>query len=686
MKNNPLISLIPPVIFKYEHISDAIHLLAKTISANYANSIVAILELDRTYTQHLYSDLSIGEELCETLAKCAKEKYLEIDSNFNNIDIQQNFCFDSSNKSIVKYSLKEHIPIVENNNIIGLLTIFLDSDNSLEAKEDFEFFTKYLTNIFISFDITYRRLVQDPLTGLYRRGHLQSFLEKSFAQAKHNNTSLGLIMLDIDHFKNINDSYGHQSGDLIIQELGNLIRSITKSTDIMGRYGGDEFTIISPNTSEIGIKALAERLLDVVRRHIFKKHGYPLNFTISIGYTSNETTQATEAMELLDVADKALYIAKKSGRNQACCAEKVLKSQKEKVSERMPRSKIKSKGNILVVDDEEPMLKLMTRILERCNYNVRATTNAEEILKWISEDTESVDVLISDINMPIMNGLKLIQAVRDINPNIVTIIVSGFTNTENTIEALRAGAYNVVQKPFDIKEIELIVDRGVERRKINKQLESYKTHIQELLKEKTHELHNALTTIEYSFEKTMEAIIGIQDIHETNTAHHSIRVSKYATFLAKKMNITDCELLKTIQYGALLHDIGKMGISDNILLKPGKLTEGEMAIMQTHSVLGYDVIKGIPLLKEAAELVHQHHERYDGFGYPNALKKNEICIGARIFSVIDTLDAIINNRCYREGSSLEKAIEEINKHSGTQFDPDIVTVLNSCYKELVKII
>jgi len=686
MQKNTKLFDIPNIIFDYEHVSDAIHILSKKISATYANSIVAVFEFNDKNIIHIYSKSAICADFCNEIIDNTTKEFCEYSGISTNLNVKQNLCFDSLEniQSIKQNNLQYYLPIIENDKVIGVFTIILNLKTIIENdKIYFDLFANCLKNSFEAFDKTYKRNIKDPLTNLFRRGYLYSFLKNSWNQAKEENSNLGLIMLDIDYFKNINDSYGHHAGDLIIQELANLIRKITKSTDIIGRYGGDEFIIISTNTNNEGMTNLVNRLLEVVRNHIFKKHGFPLNFTISIGYSSTELKSIESYMDLFEFADKALYIAKKSGRNQHCNANTILKTPITKSLKRIDddsaekKSEMKSsKGNILIVDDEKTILSLMSKVLKLCNYSVKATTNPNEILEWIQNDSNSIDVVISDIHMPIMNGLDLIQAIKDIAPNVVTIIVSAFTSRENTITALRAGAYNIVQKPFDIKEIELIVDKAVERRHINKQLESYQVHVSALLKEKTKELHKALNIIEVSFDKTIEAIIDIQSIHEKNIAEHSMRVSLYALFLAKKMNITDTNLLQAIKYAGLLHDLGKIGVSEKILLKPAKLTDEEMNIMKKHSQLGYDIIKNIPLLKVAAEIVYAHHEHYDGSGYPRGLKGEKIHIGARIFSIIDTLDVIISDRCYRKASSLSDAFKEINKCSGTQFDPEIVEILN----------
>lgn len=203
-------------------------------------------------------------------------------------------------------------------------------------------------------------------------------------------------------------------------------------------------------------------------------------------------------------------------------------------------------------------------------------------------------------------------------------------------------------------------------------------------KKKT-ETNITLDKLESAYLETMKVIVSIVDRHEYETARHSFNVKELALILANKCGITDKSDLKNIEFGALMHDIGKIGVSDMIIKKPGPLDDNERTIMKTHAQIGYDIVKTIPLLQEAAEMVYAHHERYDGTGYPRGLRGNEICTGARLLAVVDTFDALRSDRPYRKAVSLAETVLEINKNSGTQFDPDIVKIFNSCSSELNKI-
>jgi len=344
-----------------------------------------------------------------------------------------------------------------------------------------------------------------------------------------------------------------------------------------------------------------------------------------------------------------------------------------------------AKAKLLVLDDDQLILDVLKRMLEILGYEVMVVSDAQSALDIVRSGPDKIDVILSDINMPGMNGIQFIQCVKDIDPNIVTVIITGFASSENAIASLRAGAFNLISKPFNNNELSIVIERAVEKRRLKRQLDSYHSHIEELLRDKTKELQKSIDTIKDSYVKTMETIVSMLDAHESSTALHSRRVSELAVIVAKRMEITDKGELDAIMYGALLHDIGKIGIPDYIINKPSGLTEEEKKLMRTHVELGYNIVKNIPILSDAAEIVFAHHERFDGTGYPRGLKGKEICIGARIFSLVDAFDALRSGRSYKSAQSIENIIKEINSCSGSQFDPDVIKVFNNCCNEMSSI-
>jgi len=582
------------------------------------------------------------------------------------------------------------VPVIEDDNISGVVVIYID-ENANFTDDEVLCTLKHLEQTLHGIHRVRDLRSRDSLTGLYNHSYLKKALVRTRDFSVKHNEPMTVAMLDIDYFKNLNDSYGHHIGDLLIIELGKLVSSVTKRYDIVARCGGDEMIILLPNTDNAGARSFAERLLETVRNFEFTAAGCPLHFTVSLGVVSTDLHNVEEGTDLIELADKAMYLAKKSGRNQYCVASDVISVAEEEpvdFSEYNSRTLAQyqnsqlGKGKILVVDDDLPIVSLLTRILEVSGYEVEYTTSSTKAMDIIRSKPDLFDVILTDINMPRMDGIQLLKSIRDTDPNIVGIIITGFASTQNTINALRAGAYNLIQKPFDMDEINLIVERAVERRRLKRQLDAYHVNLEEVLQDKTKALHSALDDLKGSYIKTMEAIIHILDVHETTMANHSQRVSQLSVFLARKMGVTDKGTLNTVRFGALLHDIGKIGIPDSILTKPGPLTDDEWETMKEHPDIGYSIVSTIPVLEKAAEMVRSHHEKFDGSGYPLGLAGEKICIEARIFSVIDAYDALRNHRCYQDEQSLDAVVNEINNCSGSHFDPQVVNAFNNCYQEL----
>ena len=582
------------------------------------------------------------------------------------------------------------LPIQQDSIISGVLVLYFTDSCSFTVYEK-QHLLGYLNQTTFTLQNARNLSSKDSLTGLYNHSYLNRVLTRIWRQSLSDKKPMAIAMLDIDYFKNLNDSYGHQVGDLLIIELSKLVSSVTKKHDIIARCGGDELIILLPNTDSVGARNFAERLLEIVRNFEFTAAGCPLHFTISIGLASTDVLHVDNESQLLELSDRAMYLAKKSGRNQYCVASDIVTNTEEQTPEyseydsrtlaQYQNSQL-GKGRILVVDDDVPIVTLLTRILEVSGYEVVSTTKATKALELIRSEPDLFDVILSDINMPVMDGIQLLTSIRDIDPNIVGVIITGYASTQNTINALRAGAYNLIQKPFNVDEINLIIERAVERRRLKRQLDAYHINLEEVLQDKTKALHSALNNLKGSYIKTMEAIIQVLDVHETTMANHSQRVSQLSVYLAKQMGITDMGVLNTVKYGALLHDIGKIGVPDTILTKPAKLNDEEWEIMKDHPAIGYNIVKTIPVLERAAEMVRSHHEKFDGSGYPFGLVGEDICIEARIFAVIDAYDALRNHRCYQDAQPLSMIIDEVNNCSGAHFDPAVVNAFNNCYQEL----
>ena len=326
---------------------------------------------------------------------------------------------------------------------------------------------------------------------------------------------------------------------------------------------------------------------------------------------------------------------------------------------------------ILVVDDEEAIREVISTLLDAQGFRCTTCVNGKVGLEAFRKD--SYDLVLSDIVMPEMDGLKLLAELRMADPDVPAIMVTAMHDISIALEAIRAGAYDYILKPFEKDQLYLSVRRALEHRRLVLENRTYQSDLEQLVAERTRQLSIALQDLEQSYDYTLEALGGALDAKDAETEGHCQRVTAFTITIAKAMGV-DNSLLRQIARGAFLHDIGKMGVPDQILRKPGPLTAEEREIMRRHCDIGYAVLERIPFLKEAAEIVLAHQEFYDGTGYPRGLKGEQIPLGARIFAVADTLDAMISDRPYRKALPISAAREEIHRFSGTQFDPQVVKV------------
>ncbi len=331
-----------------------------------------------------------------------------------------------------------------------------------------------------------------------------------------------------------------------------------------------------------------------------------------------------------------------------------------------------AKDLILVVDDEETIREIVSSMLGGAHFQTRQAANGKEALALL-ESGEEFDLVLSDLMMPEMDGTALLEKAKERYPDMPIIMVTAVHDIQAALMALRNGAYDYLLKPFERDILLATVRRALEKRRLQRENDNYRTNLELLVADRTQQWKTALSDLEKSYDILLEALGDALDLKDKETEFHSRRVTAYTIAIARKMGLAK-EEIDVIARGAFLHDIGKMAIPDDILGKPGKLTDDEMSVMREHAYLGYKMLSKIPFLAEAAEIVHSHQERYDGSGYPRKLKGDQIPLGARIFSIADTLDAMTMDRPYRPAQTFEAARKEIQLWSGRQFDPEIVEV------------
>jgi response regulator RpfG family c-di-GMP phosphodiesterase len=329
------------------------------------------------------------------------------------------------------------------------------------------------------------------------------------------------------------------------------------------------------------------------------------------------------------------------------------------------------KARILVVDDEEAVRTLLSARLVLEGHQCFTAEDSEEALEKIGGG--NLDLILCDLWMPGMSGLELLKKVHAQFPQLAFVICTNEDDVRTGIEAMKLGAADYLVKPLQLDGMVVSLTKALEKRRLQLELAQHRNRLEEVVQERTRQLQVAIQRIEHTYDETLAALGGALELRDIETQGHSRRVTHYCLEMARALHWSN-EELRVLARGSFLHDIGKIGIPDAILLKPDRLTIEETAVMQTHARIGYDLLCRIAFLTPASQIVLTHQERWDGTGYPQGLRGEEIPFGARIFAIADTLDAITSDRPYRAGAPFSAAISEISRESGRQFDPEVVRI------------
>ena len=323
------------------------------------------------------------------------------------------------------------------------------------------------------------------------------------------------------------------------------------------------------------------------------------------------------------------------------------------------------KYNILLVDDEEDNLSLLYRTL-RGAYNLDRSTSPLKALDMMDE--KDYQLVISDHKMPEMDGVEFLKRASEKHPDMMRILLTAYSDANILIDAINyAKIYRYVKKPYNPEELQLIVSAALEFYQLK------------------HDNDKLIIDLKELFSGTIKAIMGALDAKDSYTSGRSMRITFYSTEIAKKLGLSSIDVGK-IELAGMLHDIGMIGVSDDVLYKVDNLTQEEYDEIKGHINYSVKILEDIKQLKDVVEIIRCHHENYDGSGYPAGLRGEEIPVGARIIAVGDAFDSIISDRIYRQKNNYEEALSQIQKGSGTQFDPVVVRAFCECFENVVKTI
>ena len=506
-----------------------------------------------------------------------------------------------------------------------------------------------------------RELYTDALTGIYNRRYYEERIRNS-------NMSAGVAMIDLDDFKIYNDTFGHDAGDLALTTVVGIIKDNVRRTDMLIRMGGDEFLLVMP---DIGEQAFADKLNQIQEKiHSSKVPGYSqLRLSVSIGGVLSGSGSTVE--KAIRKADQFMYQAKTCKNMVVTEHDEQLKEQQESANNNGSKA---YKYRILVVDDSEMNREILSEILNE-EYDIIEADSGDTCIDMLRKYETRISLVLLDIVMPGMDGFGVLNYMNRHHylEDIPVIMISSEDSTETVRKAYEMGVSDYINRPFDA---------GVVHRRVYNTIKLYA---------KQRRLIALITNQVYEKEKNNRMMVGILsqivEFRNGESGSHVLNINIFTGMLLEslvqhtdKYDLSWSERL-LITTASALHDIGKIGIDDKILNKPGRLTDEEFKIMQNHTIIGASILENMgsyqdeELMKVAYQICRWHHERYDGKGYPDGLKGDEIPISAQVVSLADVYDALVSERVYKKAYSHEKAIEMITNGECGCFNPILLECL-----------
>ncbi len=515
--------------------------------------------------------------------------------------------------------------------------------------------SRFIEKLFNFEDILYT----DALTGIYNRRYYEDKIKMS-------RDTLGVAVMDIDDFKLYNDQFGHNVGDLVLKTVAREIKNCLGKNERIIRFGGDEFLLLS-NTSKAETLALKMKLIKEHLNEIAIPNYPKLHISVSIGGAICQDETIEEAVER---ADQLMYCAKNE-KNQFYTEGDIPLNENRAIIDEYHNA---TRQKILIVDDSELNRSLLSEILKN-DFEILEAENGKDALKLLKEYGTGISLVLLDIIMPVMDGFGVLEKMRDNHwiEDIPVIMISSDTTDSNISRAYEMGVYDYIKRPFNAK---VVISRARTTIKSNAKQQRLMSIVSEQIYEKDRD------------QKMMTVILShIVQFHNGESRLHTLHINVLTEMLLKKL-VTKTkkydlswDTMKQIVTASSLHDIGKIGIPSEILNKPGKLTEEEFEIIKKHTILGEEMLKDIyrykdePLVRISKEICRWHHERYDGNGYPDGLKGEEIPISAQVVALADVYDALVSERVYKKALPQEEALRMIQNGECGQFNPLLVQCL-----------